>query len=246
MIDTLIRTHLEGFAAQRILDVGPGYSPFSRTAAITTGAREITYLDFDQTVLDWQLQEARNAGLNAVAVTLRLDETGLGSLQGPFDIIHCQEVLEHLPNAPAVAAALRRLLSDSGRMIITVPSRVSERWLKFLNPAYMRNEPFGHVNEYDTRGLMALLTSAGLAPLVLIPTQPHYFIAHTWFYGSRMRSEPSSGRVLTGGVRGAIFSRLVRGSRWFIEKTGPLFWGRLLPRNYFVIAVIDTHHQPLP
>ena len=242
MIDNLIRQHLEGFSARRILDVGPGYSAFSRTAAVTTGAEEITYLDFDQKVLAWQLEEARSAGIRAVAVTLRLDETGLADLPGPFDIIHCQEVLEHLPNAPAVAAALRQQLSESGRMIITVPSRLSERWLKFLNPAYMKDEPFGHVNQYDRRGLLKLLTDAGLTPIVVIPTQPQYFIAHTWFYGSRMQSEPSSGKVLTGGVRGAIFSRLIRGSRWFFEKTGPSFWGGLLPRNYFVVAIIDKHN----
>ena len=121
-------------------------------------------------------------------------------------------------------------------MVITVPSRVSERWIKTINPAYMKDEPFGHVNEYDREGLERLLGSAGLRPLIFIPTQPHYFVGHTWFYGSRMRSEPSSGRILTGGVRGAVYSRVFRLSRWLFNHTGPRFWGRIMPRNYFVLA----------
>ncbi|MBK7259369.1 MAG: methyltransferase domain-containing protein [Ignavibacteriae bacterium] len=236
MIETLIRTHLQGFTAGRILDVGPGFSSFSRAAAEVTGAKEITYLDFDTKVLDWQMAEAQRAGISATGITLRLDATDLGTLQGPIDIIHCQEVLEHLPNAEQVLAALAAKLAPGGRMVITVPSRVSERWIKAINPAYMRNEPFGHVNEYDRSGLEELLGRAGLQPLVFVPTQPHYFVGHTWFYGSRMRSEPSSGRILTGGLRGAVYSRVFRLSRWFFNHTGPRFWGRIMPRNYFVLA----------
>lgn len=241
MIEMLIREHLKGFSAQRILDVGPGFSGFSRAAAAVTGAEEITFLDFDPKVLEFQKAESARAGITAIAITLRLDATDLASLQGPFDIIHCQEVLEHLPNAEQVLKALVAHLAPEGRMVITVPSRVSERWIKRINPAYMKDEPFGHVNEYGRADLEALLGRAGLLSLACVPTQPHYFVAHTWFYGVRMKSEASSGRVLTGGVRGAIFSRLFRLSRWFFAHTGPRFWGALLPRNYFVVAVRTSH-----
>jgi SAM-dependent methyltransferase len=237
MIETLIREHLKDFRAGRILDVGPGYSSFSRAAAAVTGAREITFLDFDAKVLAWQMAETAQAGITGIGVTLRLDATDLSNLNGPFDLIHCQEVLEHLPNAEQVLTALRLKLAPGGRMVITVPSRVSERWIKAINPAYMKDEPFGHVNEYDRNGLGQILDAAGLRPLVFVPTQPHYFVGHTWFYGSRMKSEPSSGKILTGGLRGAVYSRVFRMSRWFFTHTGPLFWGKIMPRNYFVIAV---------
>ena len=236
MIESLIQKYLEGVTARRILDVGPGYATFSRAAARVTGAREITFLDFDQTVLSRQVEESRKCGLDALAVTLRLDERDLGTLRGPFDLIHCQEVLEHLPNAPAVLSALSKQLSPDGRIIVTVPTKVSERWLKLLNPAYMKDEPFGHVNEYTRMGLMSLLEAAELEPIVLLPTQPHYFLGHTWFYGFRMNSEPSTGRILTGGIRKSIFSLIMRGGRWFFSSTGPIFWGRVFPRNYFVVA----------
>lgn len=236
MIEGLIREYLHGVSAHRILDVGPGYSHFSRVAAEVTGATEITFLDFDDAVLTHQLEESRKAGVDGIAVTVRLDEHNLETLQGPFDLIHCQEVLEHLPNAPAVLSSLCKQLSPGGRIIVTVPTRVSERWLKLLNPAYMKDEPFGHVNTYSQSDLHALLESARLVPVALIPTQPHYFIAHTWFYGSRMKSEPSSGKVQTSGFRSSVFSFLYRGSRWFFAHTGQRFWGRLFPRNFFVVA----------
>jgi hypothetical protein len=146
-------------------------------------------------------------------------------------------VLEHLPNASEVLTALRQQLAPSGHMIVTVPSRCSERWLKTINPGYMRDEPFGHVNEFTRNDLKKLLNLAGLKPIVLVPTQPHYFIAHTWFYGSRMRSEPSTGRILTGGIRGAVFSLVFKATRWLFISTGPSFWGAFFPRNYFVVAV---------
>jgi SAM-dependent methyltransferase len=237
MIDTLIRQKLSGFKANRILDVGPGFSSFSRTSASVTGAREITFVDFDTNVLRWQLGESEKAGLKASGVTLRLDTTGLQGLEGPFDLIHCQEVLEHLPNAGDVLIALRQKLAPSGRMIVTVPSRCSERWLKTINRGYMRDEPFGHVHEFNRNGLKNVLKEAGLKPIALVPTQPHYFIAHTWFYGSRMKSEPSTGKILTGGIRGAVFSLVFKTSRWLFMSTGSSFWGALFPRNYFVVAV---------
>jgi SAM-dependent methyltransferase len=243
MIDVLIREHLKGFTAQRILDVGPGFSSFSRSAAAVTGAREITFLDFDAKVLDFQLAETARAGITGTGVTLRLDAADLGTLNGPFDLIHCQEVLEHLPNAEQVLTALAAKLAPTGRMVITVPTRVSERWIKAINPSYMRDEPFGHVNEFDRADIEHLLGRAGLQPLVLVPTQPHYFVAHTWFYGVRMKSEPSSGRILTGGIRGAVYSRLFRGARWFFSLTGPRFWGRIMPRNYFIIAAANNQRS---
>lgn len=236
MIEILLEDHLRGFTGKRILDIGPGYSSFSRLSARITGAEEITFVDFDQAVLAWQLNASRNAGLNAHLLTIRLDEDGIDSLPGTYDVIHCQEVLEHLLNAPRVLRALGGKLRQGGRMIITVPTKVSERWLQRLNPAYMRNAPFGHVNQYDQKDLRELVRNAGLSTSVLIPTQPHYFLAHLWFYGSRMQSEPSSGKILTGGIRGAVFSRILRYSRWIFIRTNPLFWGKLFPRNYFVIA----------
>ena len=94
----------------------------------------------------------------------------------------------------------------------------------------------GHVREFDAEGLQQMLAAAGLEPLVFIPTQPHFFVYHTWIFGSRMTIEPATGRLLTTGVRRRIGTWLLKGSKGFFRLTGLAFWGRLLPRNYFIVA----------
>ncbi len=236
MIAALLAAHLRGVAATSILDVGPGYGPFARVAAQATGARRVTFLDCDEGVLAWQAEACRAAGLEAACRRLVLGADALAGLAERHDLILCQEVLEHLPDAEGVLGALAARLCPGGRMVITVPTRRSERWLARLDPAYARHGAFGHVRQFDEPGLRALLAGAGLEPVVLLPTQPHYFVFHTWVVGSRMRVEWSTGRILTGGVRRWIGKRLHGWSRRLFLATGPERWGRLLPRNYFVVA----------
>jgi SAM-dependent methyltransferase len=226
-----------------ILDVGPGYADFSRIAASVTGARSITFVDCDTAVLHWQAQRCTEAGINARLLTILLNSTTVTSISDRFGLIHCQEVLEHLPDAGETLRALTSLLLPGGRIIITVPTRRSERLLRFLNPSYMRDEPHGHVNEFDEPVLRALLAGAGLSVLVFLPAQPQYFIAHSWLVGTRMKLEGSTGKILTRGIRSFVFGNLVKYARLFFGATGLSWWSRLLPRNYFVIAGRheDTH-----
>lgn len=236
MIERLLRTHLAGFRARTILDVGPGYADFSRIAAAVTGASHITFLDFDEGVLAWQMDRCRQSGIQATPWRVRLDISEILRSDSRFDLIHCQEVLEHLPNAENVLGALAGLLSPAGRIIITVPTACSERWLKRLNAGYMRDEPHGHVRLFDRQTLLRAIREAGLEPLTFAPTQPHYFLAHTWLFGTRMKTEGSTGRILTRGLRGFVLGHLTSSARRFFLLTGPDFWGRVLPRNYFVVA----------
>ena len=236
MIAGLLVKNLQELSAARILDVGPGYAAFGRIAAAATGAREVTYFDCDAAVLEWQAQESEKSGLTVKTVCAPLETGRIEQLPGPYDLILCQEVLEHLEDAESILAVLARQLSPQGRMIITVPTRCSERWLKQLNPDYMKAEPHGHVREFDRRDLERIMTVAGLTAVVVQPTQPHYFVAHTWLFGTRMKIEGSTGHILSGGWRLRVLSWLLHGSRKFFMATGPGFWGRLMPRNYFIVA----------
>jgi SAM-dependent methyltransferase len=236
MIERLLRTHLAGFPARTILDVGPGYADFSRIAAAVTGASHITFLDFDENVLTWQMERCRQSRIQATPWRVRLDISEIQQSASRFDLIHCQEVLEHLPNAERVLGALAGLLTPEGRIIITVPTGGSERWLTWLNAGYMRDEPHGHVRQFDRPALLRTIQEAGLEPLAFVPTQPHYFLAHTWLFGTRMKTEGSTGRILTRGLRGFVLGHLTSSARRFFLVTGPDFWGRVLPRNYFVVA----------
>ncbi|HAM50151.1 MAG TPA: hypothetical protein DCP92_05460 [Nitrospiraceae bacterium] len=243
MIEKLLQDCLLGFRATSILDVGPGYSNYSRIAARVTGATHITYLDCDQKVLDWQTSQSEQNNYNAEVNYTMLGSSELVKLNNSFDIILCQEVLEHLAEADEVLTTLAKHLSVNSRIVITVPTQVSERWLKLLNRKYMHDEPHGHVREFDEAVLRDVLKKAGLQPLVFIPTQPHYFIAHTWLFGTRMQAEGSTGRIRTGGFRGAVFGFLLRYSKKLFVLTGHKWWGRLLPRNYFIVAAKLDHES---
>jgi SAM-dependent methyltransferase len=236
VIDSLLRQHLEGFHANHVLDVGPGYNAFGRIAARATGAGSVTYIDCNRDVLAWQSAECRKEGFLAECLLFPLEPAALRSLSGHYDLILCQEVLEHLANAEEVLARLVEHLSPGGRIVITVPTKRSEQWLKRINPNYMKNDPHGHVREFDEAGLRELIQGAGLRPMVFLPTQAHFFVAHTWFFGTRMRIEESTGKILTKGIRGFAARKLFKLTKMLFRITGYERWNRLLPRNYFVVA----------
>ena len=236
MIEELIRKECAGVRADRVLDIGPGYASFSLISAEVTGAAEITFVDTSSDVLHFQEEECRRRGVRFRSVLMTLGKDPLAGEQGSFDLIHCQEVLEHLEDPASLVRGLVKILSTGGWLIVTVPTACSERWLTFLNPGYMKNEPHGHVVRFDAAALRRLLTEAGLEIVTFVPAQPHYFIAHTWLFGTRMRIEGSTGKVLTVGPRAAVLAWLTSWSRTFFRATGIRFWGKLLPRNYFVVA----------
>jgi len=236
VIDLMLQKYLAGFRASRLLDVGPGYNSFSRIAARATGAASVTYIDCNSDVIAWQTEECRKEGLAAEGLLFPLEAAALAALSDNYDLILCQEVLEHLAFAEDILESLVKHLAPQGRVVITVPTKRSEQWLKRINPDYMKNDPFGHVREFDEAGLRKLLQGAGLQPIVFLPTQPHYLVAHTWFFGTRMCVEESTGKILTRGIRGFVSRKLFKLSKFFFNATGFERWGRRLPRNYFVVA----------
>ena len=236
MISEWIGRLLPPFRGHSILDIGPGYGDFSRVVAQITGAMEVTYVDYSEEILNWQRDRAVETGLVPRLIKDNLTTESVRQLPGNQDIILCQEILEHLVEAPMILAALTDRLSEKGRIIITVPTRISERLLKLVNPSYMRDEPYGHVHEFDRKGLLSLIRQAGLDIEVFFPTQPHYFLAHLWLFGTRVKVDGFSGRILSKGIRTGVFSLLVRSLRLLFWNTAPRFWGHVFPRNYFVIA----------
>lgn len=73
---------------------------------------------------------------------------------GNFDIITCLDVLEHVPDPVKILLELKRVLKDSGRMIIMVPA------FKMLWSQH--DEASCHLRRYDKRSLFDELREAGL------------------------------------------------------------------------------------
>jgi len=236
MIESLIEQHLKEFKAKNILDVGPGYGNFSRVATLTTGAKKITFIDCNSSVLAFQEEECKKAHIVCESLSMSLDLVELSKIEGTYDLILCQEILEHLINAEEVLAALVHRLSENGQIIITVPTKFSEKLIKLLNPNYMKYELYGHVREYNKHDIIKLLNGVGLTPLVFLPAQPHYFIFHVWIFSLRVKVDGSTGEIFSKDIRVHVGSILSTFTKKFFKLTGFKFWSRLFPRNYFIIA----------
>jgi ubiquinone/menaquinone biosynthesis C-methylase UbiE len=69
---------------------------------------------------------------------------------GTFDKIICAEVIEHVDDDRKGVAALARILTESGKIAITVPTRMTEHVYDWLSKEYFRT-PGGHVRKVIPR-----------------------------------------------------------------------------------------------
>jgi 2-polyprenyl-6-hydroxyphenyl methylase/3-demethylubiquinone-9 3-methyltransferase len=54
---------------------------------------------------------------------------GLGDEEGPFDVITCLEMLEHVPDPGAVVAACAKRLKPGGQLFLSTLNRSLKSWL---------------------------------------------------------------------------------------------------------------------
>jgi 2-polyprenyl-3-methyl-5-hydroxy-6-metoxy-1,4-benzoquinol methylase len=236
MIQELVTEFLKYNENPAILDLGPGYGDFALQQARQAKSNKISLLDYNEEVLNYQIKQFSKYNLVPAIYKSILDVEQLNSIEGKFDIILCQEILEHLINPEAILSALSSLLTINGKIIITVPTKFSEVLLKTINNNYMLNEPFGHIQLFNKKRLLSILKKSNLELVVFRKAQPHYFIAHLWLFGSRMKVEGATGKVLTNDWRTKVGNRLFSISYRFFHKTNISFWSNLFPRNYFLIA----------
>ncbi len=69
---------------------------------------------------------------------------------GTFDKIICAEVIEHVDDDRKGVAALARILTEGGKIAITVPTRMTEHVYDWLSKEYFRT-PGGHVRKVIPR-----------------------------------------------------------------------------------------------
>ncbi|SNS67310.1 Methyltransferase domain-containing protein [Geodermatophilus saharensis] len=99
-----------------------------------------------------------------------VEDADRGTVDGPFDVVLCSEVLEHLPVPGHVALArLRRRLRPGGLLLLTTPNLYRLRNVVFLatgRPLFdvfdtPSDDGFGHVLEYSREHLDWQLRRAG-------------------------------------------------------------------------------------
>ena len=100
---------------KRVLDVGCGRGQMGR----------ILHKRFHCSVLGLEINPdfARECmGYDAVLIGNAEDEALLASISGPFDVILCGDVLEHLRQPDIPLRVLQRLIAPGGRLLISAPN----------------------------------------------------------------------------------------------------------------------------
>jgi len=161
-----------------ILDLGAGTGGVSAALA-ADGKHRVVAVDV-----------VANEDLRAMRSAVHVDQViatagALPFANESFDVVLCLETIEHLPNAPASAREMMRVLRSGGQVMITTPARLRFLW-----------KPDPH---YQVRGLAALPDSMQRKIVVdKLKLTDQYDVQHLfWTAGGMIRMFPDRGRVET-------------------------------------------------
>ena len=119
----------KAFRGRRVLDVGCAYGGFL-VAAGHAGAAELVGVDIDQKLLD--LADLLVSDHRAAADLLIADVTDQEMPQrlGRFDVVFCNDVLEHVLELNGSARNLARLLKPGGRLFLEIPNGLAIQYIE--------------------------------------------------------------------------------------------------------------------
>jgi len=137
---------------ERVLDLGAKWGGLADS--IVTAQLKVDYTGLD--LSDANVETATNAGLSFVRgdVTKRLPFD-----DGSFDCVFCLELLEHLTIPVLLLGEIRRVLTEAGRAVVSVPSPYS--WVEVARELLGRPDPEGHLNAFTTPVMQNLAALAG-------------------------------------------------------------------------------------
>jgi 2-polyprenyl-3-methyl-5-hydroxy-6-metoxy-1,4-benzoquinol methylase len=116
----VILSYLRDGRGQRLLDVG---------AAQGDLARLLTQRGYDVTAIEGDPGLAGTARGKCREVVVADLDRPLPDLHGPFDVVVCADILEHLKNPLGVLLQVSRLLSPDGNIIVSVPN-IAHLWIR--------------------------------------------------------------------------------------------------------------------
>jgi SAM-dependent methyltransferase len=145
-----------------VLDVGCGCG-YGASYLASRGGRDVLGVDICPEAVGFAESRYGRPGL---AFTV-MDARAL-ALAGPFSVVTCFEVIEHVDDAPRVLAEISRVLADHGVLLVSTPDKAT-----YVAGGPGGSNPF-HAREY-TRGEFEEL---------LRPTFPHVrLLDQTWSEG---------------------------------------------------------------
>jgi len=163
------------------LDLGSGEGT-ECIAAAKAGAIRVVGIEKDRRNHQHALSRAEEASVKVEFILHDLEDMPLPIDSKAFDLVNMSNVLEHLTRRVAVLSELKRVMTESGVAVISVPNRETS-WKKALRSVGLDSrDDNDHKIEYDKDLLLAELREAGLeitSPLMpIVPSFPwHGLIA---------------------------------------------------------------------
>jgi 2-polyprenyl-3-methyl-5-hydroxy-6-metoxy-1,4-benzoquinol methylase len=136
----------------RVLDVGAKWGGLS--AVIQAAGLEVDYTGVDLSEANIEAGAAAGVRFVHADVTERLPFD-----DHSFDCVFCLELLEHLIIPLSLLCELRRVLTENGRVVLSVPSPYS--WVEATRELLGRPDPEGHLNAFTTPVMKNLTALAG-------------------------------------------------------------------------------------
>ncbi|MBK5268939.1 MAG: class I SAM-dependent methyltransferase [Acidimicrobiia bacterium] len=118
----------KAFRGKRVLDVGSAYGGFL-VAAGHAGARTMVGIDVDEKLLDLARLLFTDHGVSTNLEVADITDPQLTDRLGGFDLILCNDVLEHVVELDRAAQNLGRLLNPGGRLFLEIPNGLSINYI---------------------------------------------------------------------------------------------------------------------
>lgn len=148
--DVALAEAVSQFEGGRILDVGAGVGMFLRR------------LESKWKCFAVEGSESTRRELEAIGVNVFRDlSTAAETETGTFQVITVFQVLEHIAEFDQVLQLCRRLLTDGGRLVVTVPD--GDAMIRQERLTGCADMPPNHINKWTPQSLSRVLRRAGFA-----------------------------------------------------------------------------------
>jgi 2-polyprenyl-3-methyl-5-hydroxy-6-metoxy-1,4-benzoquinol methylase len=117
------------FKGKRVLDVGCAYGGFL-VAAHRAGAKETVGIDLEARLLNLARLLLADHEMEAPLDLADITDSTLPDRLGGFDIVLCNDVLEHVQDLEGTARNLVRLLNPGGRLFLEIPNGAAIRYIE--------------------------------------------------------------------------------------------------------------------
>ena len=112
---------VETFVGRSVLDVGCAYGGFL-VAAKEAGAKRVVGVDIDAKLIELARLQLTDHRLTADLAIEDITSEGVAARRGKFDIVLCNDVIEHVVDPLRCAANLASVMNRGGKVFLEIPN----------------------------------------------------------------------------------------------------------------------------